>query len=186
MTIIKSTILVVSLFFNVLAFCQIQVGAGLNLGPSNIGVELQGYSLERLKVFTGANLRKYNSFSARIGVGLSILPLSEKHNFWVNSNVEYNFSSSPTIEKNEILYTYQVNKLNYWNIVGAYSFRIDNNLEKESFILLEVKLISKQLINQLDVRPTEGSSVVDESLESRLRQYYYSGLHFAVGVKFVW
>ena len=186
MTILKSTISGVFLLFVFTASGQARFGAGLNIGRNNGGFELQAYSFDRLKVFAGANLRKYNSFSTRLGAGISIRPLSKQHNFWVNSSFEYKFVSTPTLFKDDVYYTYSVNKLNYWNIEGAYTFRIDKYFKDDNFILLEAKVISKQLLNQVRVEPFESNTVVYESNESRLRQYFYSGTLLSLGIKFVW
>lgn len=182
----KSIIAGLLLIINVFAFGQTYTGAGLNLGRNNAGIELQVYSFKRLKVFTGANLRKYNSFSTRIGAGFAIRPFTKKHNFWVNSSLEYKFGSTPTLVRDDVYYTYSVNKLNYWNIEAAYSFRIDKYFEQGNFILLEAKLISKQLLNKVVVDPFESNTSVYLNDESRLRQFFYSGAFLNLGVKFVW
>ena len=70
MTILKSTISGVFLLFVFTASGQARFGAGLNIGRNNGGFELQAYSFDRLKVFAGANLRKYNSFSTRLGAAV--------------------------------------------------------------------------------------------------------------------
>jgi hypothetical protein len=186
MKIIKSTLLLALMFFNVFAFGQVSFGTGMNIGRNNGGIEFQIYTIERLKIFLGANLRKYNSFSNRIGAGVSILPLSNQHNFWVNSSFEYKYASTPILETNEINYTYYVNNLNYWNIEAAYSLRIDKFFDQDKFILIEAKVISKQLLNQLNLEPSVTNTAVDENYEARLRRYFYSGALLSVGVKFVW
>lgn len=182
----RKVLLVVFLFINVITYSQIQGGGGLNVGYKNTGVELQGFTLNRIKVFAGFNLNRFDSYSSKFGVGIGVYQLEKKHNFWISSSAEYKFAKTTILEKNDVFYRYHTNNLNYWNFGGAYSLRIDNNIDKESFLLLEVDLFYKQLLNQLNIEPSVDNTLQSIEFENDIRKYFKSGLGISVGIKFVW
>lgn len=182
----KSGFLVVILLIKINLFSQIYGGGGLNIGYKNVGFELQGYALSRLKVFSGIKINRFDSFSFRLGTGVGVLKLEKKHNFWVNSSLEYKFANTTVIERNDILYSYYTNKLNYWNFGGNYSFRIDSNIEKDNFFLLEFELFYSHLLNTVEVNPLNTNTSVSLKIESNMRRFFYSGPGFSVGIKFIW
>jgi hypothetical protein len=176
---------VVLFLFTTTVISQVKVGGGINIGYKNTGIEFQGYALERIKLFTGLNLSRYDSYSSKIGCGLVVLNLKKKHNFWINSNLEYKFEKTTTLEKNNYFYSYRVNNLNFWTIGGAYSLRF-NSSDNNSFLLLEVELCYRQLLNQLIIEDLSNVNVLAIDFESEINDYYNSKIGFSIGLKYVW
>lgn len=166
-------------------FGQIQGGAGINIGYKNTGIELQGFIINRFKILASLNINKYDSFSMKAGGGVSVFKLKNKHNIWFNSSYEYKFTNTTVLEKNDIFYKYKSNNLKYLNIGGGYSFRI-NNGEKRNFILLDVELFYKYLINKLNVTPLPENSKISNKYESEINKHFRSGIGFSIGIKFIW
>ncbi|WP_417265370.1 hypothetical protein [Brumimicrobium sp.] len=177
------------LFLSMIILCfnsnaQNQFGAGINIGVRNTGLELQYYFLNRIKIYGGASLSRYSSFSNRIGICLFLLPNDKQHNFGLTNSIEYKYGKTTILEKEDVFYSYNTNALNYLNFGGVYTFKIYFDDSKKNAFLFEVELFWKQLLNQLII--TENNNQQESiQLQNSIERYYKSGLGLSIGMKLI-